>query len=56
MDILEDERSKDIMLTLIKNWFDFDVDEIGYEEIFTNDQYYPAGIIKLSDNESFVDV
>jgi FkbM family methyltransferase len=56
MDILEDERSKDIMLTLIKSWFDFDVDEIGYEEIFTNDQYYPAGIIKLSDNESFVDV
>ena len=56
MDILEDERSKEIMLTLIKNWFDFDVNAIGYEEIFTNDQYYPAGIIKLSDKESFVDV
>ena len=56
MDILEDERSKEIMLTLIKNWFDFDVDAIGYEEIFTNDQYYPAGIIKLNDKESFVDV
>jgi FkbM family methyltransferase len=56
MDILEDERSKEIMFTLIKNWFDFDVDKVGYEEIFTNDQYYPAGIIKLSDKESFVDV
>ena len=56
MDILEDERSKEIMVTLIKNWFDFNVDEVGYEEIFTNDQYYPAGIIKLTDNESFVDV
>jgi FkbM family methyltransferase len=56
MDILEDERSKEIMLTLIKNWFDFDVDAVGYEEIFTNDQYYPAGIIKLSEMEAFVDV
>lgn len=56
MDILEDERSKDIMFTLIKNWFDFDVDAVGYEGIFTNDQYYPADIIQLSGHESFVDV
>ncbi|MHB8138828.1 MAG: FkbM family methyltransferase [Smithellaceae bacterium] len=56
MDILEDERSKEIMLTLVRNWFDFDVNAIGYEEIFTNDQYYPAGIIKLSEKEVFVDV
>jgi FkbM family methyltransferase len=55
-DILDDERSKEIMFTLIKNWFDFDVDAIGYEEIFTNDQYYPSDIIKLNDTESFVDV
>lgn len=55
-DILEDARSKEIMSTLVKNWFDFDVDKVGYEEIFTNDQYYPQGIIKLSDKESFVDV
>jgi len=56
IDILEDEKSKEIIFTLIKNWFDFDVDTVGYEKIFTNDQYYPADIIKLSDNESFVDV
>jgi FkbM family methyltransferase len=55
MDILEDERSKEIMFTLIKNWFDFDVDKVGYEEIFTTDQYYPAGIIKLSEEEAFID-
>lgn len=55
MDILEDERSKEIMFTLIKNWFDFDVDTLGYEEIYTNDQYYPTGIVKLGDKESFVD-
>ena len=56
IDILEDEKSKEIIFTLIKNWFDFDVDTVGYEKIFTNDQYYPTDIIKLSDNESFVDV
>jgi len=56
MDILEDERSREIMFTLIKNWFDFNVDEVGYEEIFTYDQYYPTGIIKLSEKEVFVDV
>ncbi len=56
MDVLEDERSKEITFTLIKNWFDFDVDKIGYEEIFTNDQYYPPGIVNLTDHESFIDV
>ncbi len=55
-DILEDERSKEIMFMLIKNWFDFNVDTVGYEEIFTNDEYYPCDIIQLSANESFVDV
>ncbi len=55
-DILEDERSKEAMFTLIKNWFDFDVDTEGYEEIFTNDHYYPPDIIQLSAKESFVDV
>jgi len=56
IDILEDERSKKIMFTQIKNWFDFDVDTEGYEGIFTNDQYYPSDIFKLSARESFVDV
>ncbi len=55
LEFLKDERSKEIVLSLIKNWFDFDVDKVGYEEIYTNDQYYPAGIINLSDKESFVD-
>lgn len=54
--ILADERSKEIMFTLVKNWFDFDVDAAGYEGIFTNDQYYPTDIIQLSGREAFVDV
>jgi len=56
MNVLEDERSKEITFTLMKNWFDFDVDAVGYEGIFTNDQYYPEDIIKLSTREAFVDV
>jgi FkbM family methyltransferase len=56
LDILSDERSKEIMTSYIKNWFDFDVDTVGYGPIFTNDQYYPPDIIKLGDSETFVDV
>jgi FkbM family methyltransferase len=56
MEILDDERSKEIMVTYIKNWFDFDIDAVGYEGIYTNDQYYPSGIIKLNKDEIFVDV
>lgn len=56
IDIMEDRRSKDIIFTLIRNWFDFDVATVGYEDIFTNDQYYPSDIIQLSDREAFIDV
>lgn len=54
-DILEDEESKEILFVLIKNWFDFDVTGIGYKGIFSKDQYYPGGIIRLHDYEAFVD-
>ncbi len=55
MDLLEDETSKEIFSVLITNWFDFDITGIGYKGIFSNDQYYPAGVIRLSDDESLVD-
>lgn len=54
-DILADEWSKEILKTLIINWFDFNIDEIGYRNIFSNDQYYPEEIIKLNGSEAFVD-
>lgn len=54
--MLADEQSKDVVYTIVQNWFDFDIKYAGYEDIFTDDQYYPEGIIKLTDKESFVDV
>lgn len=55
MDILDDERSKEIMITLIKNWFDFDIAEIGYEDIYSQDHYFPDGVVLLNEDEVFVD-
>jgi FkbM family methyltransferase len=56
IDILEDEESKEILFVLIVNWFGFDVTNIGYKGIFSEDQYYPADIIRLHEDEAFVDV
>jgi hypothetical protein len=55
LDILEDEKSKQILFILIKNWFDFDISCPGFTDICSNDFYYPNGIIKLSHDEAFVD-
>lgn len=55
MDILEDKRSKEIMITLIKNWFDFDINTIGYEDIYSQDHYFPDGVVLLNEDEVFVD-
>jgi len=55
VDILEDEKSMEILQTLIVNWFDFSIDGVGYRGIYSDDQYYPEGIIKLGSNEAFVD-
>lgn len=55
VDILGDEKSKEILFKLINNWFDFDIAGEGYGGMFSDDEYYPAGIIKLHDAEAFVD-
>jgi len=55
IDILEDEESKEILFILIMNWFDFDVTGVGYQGVFSKDQYYPSEIIRLRDDEAFVD-
>ena len=54
-DILGDEKSKEVLLTIIKTWFDFDVTANGYARLYSNDQYYPEKLIKLGKNEAFVD-
>ncbi len=55
MDILEDERSKEIMSKLVHNWFDFDIDKIGYVDIYSEDHYFPDGVVSLKEDEVFVD-
>jgi len=55
MDILEDVRSKEIISKLVKNWFDFDIEKIGYENIYSEDQYFPDGVVSLKKDEVFVD-
>ena len=55
MDVLEDEESKRVASVLISNWLDFEITGPGYREIFSPDQYYPADIIHLSGDETFVD-
>jgi len=55
VDLLEDEKSKEILFKLIINWFDFDIAGEGYEGMFSDDEYYPAGIIQLHNAEAFVD-
>jgi FkbM family methyltransferase len=55
IDILEDEESKEIMQVLINNWFNFDIRNIGYKNIFSKDQYFPTGVIRLLEGEAFVD-
>jgi FkbM family methyltransferase len=56
IDLLSDEESKAVLITLIMNWFDFNISDVGYQDIFSKDEYFPASVIKLRDDESFVDV
>jgi len=55
LDILEDEESKEVLCTLIHNWFDFNIVDTGYTGIYSDHPYYPEHIIQLSDQEIFVD-
>lgn len=56
--ILGDEYSKIILISIIKNWFrainNF-VDKKNWEKI-KGAQYFPQGIIKLTEDEVFIDV
>jgi len=55
LEILEDEESKEVLLTLVHNWFDFSMDDAGYGGICSGHPYYPEGIISLGEQEIFVD-
>lgn len=55
VDMMGDEKSKEILFKLINNWFDFDIAGEGYGGMFSDDEYYPEGIINLGTDEAFVD-
>ena len=55
VELFGDEKSKEILFKLINNWFDYDIAGEGYEGMFSDDEYYPPGVIQLDDNEAFVD-
>lgn len=57
IDILEDEKSKNIFVGLVKNWFKpFYEYPYNYGDMNADGQYFTEDIVKLSDNECFVDV
>ncbi len=53
IDILEDEKSRQVVNVIVQNWFSR---LCSFNSIVMGDQYFPAGIINLSDDEVFVDV
>lgn len=52
-DKLEDEKSKEVMSYMIKAHYTGNIS--CFEEIYSPDQYFPEGIIKLNEEEVFVD-
>lgn len=54
IDILEDEKSKDVVNVIVHNWFD-NASLYTYSDIAIDDQYFPDEIITLLDDEVFVD-
>jgi FkbM family methyltransferase len=56
MDLLHDDRSREILGVIVKNWFDFDIAGAGYGPVCTGEQYFPPDIVRLRDDEVFADV
>jgi FkbM family methyltransferase len=56
IDILEDEKSKEVACVIAKNWFNRSDSGGDYRGIETCDQYFPGDIIRLEEDEVFVDV
>lgn len=55
MDILADEESKRVLLSIVKKWYADSPLQVDYGDIYTENQYFADGIIKLTDNEVLVD-
>ncbi len=56
LDIVDDEDSFNCIYKIVEGWFDFEFPYTEYLKIKSDLQYFVKDIIKLSDNEKFVDV
>lgn len=50
---LEDDNSKKVMLNVIKG--NYSCDMVFFNDVYSEDQYFPKGVINLSDDEVFID-
>lgn len=55
LNCVADDYTKKIITEIIKNWFCMDIKLLSYKEIYAPVQYYGDDVIKLTQNESFVD-
>lgn len=55
LDVLADDKSKEIVRVIVQTWFGAMGGENSYKTIMSGDQYFPADIVTLSDKEVFVD-
>lgn len=56
MDILEDEESKKVVCKIMESWFLNEYEYGFFDDIYLKNQYFIKEIIKLSEEEIFVDV
>lgn len=55
LDILEDQESKRVISRIIEEWFNHEYRYGQLDDIFLDNQYFYKDIVKLSENEFFVD-
>lgn len=54
-DILEDDKSKNVVLEIIRNYLEMDPLRMDFRKIMTKDQGYPMDILTLTEEEIFLD-
>lgn len=54
-DVLADERSKEVLARLVRMWFDQGATGLEYASICSDGLYFPGDVIRLREDESFVD-
>lgn len=55
VNICADERSKEVYRHIVSSWFLDDVDDTYFESVYSKEQYFDPELIKLKENEVFVD-